>query len=298
MMGGLGMLAFSGTLPATRLAVPAFGPTLVTGARIEVAAILGAFTLLITRRWGLPDRRHWPGIFWMGFGLAIAYPFFVALALEHVPSAHGAVVIGLAPAATAVVAVVRVGERPTKAFWLACLVGVTAVLVFAIHQGGGRISFADGWLVAAMLSVGVAYVEGGRVSRALGGTTTLCWAMIAMAPIAAAPLAFCLWRRNWGQPIPGPAWAGLAYACVISMFFGSVAWYRGLAAGGIARIGQLNLVQPLLALLWSALLLGERVTGVALVCAGAVFASMIVCVKSRVPVAPAPASRSMTPEGR
>jgi drug/metabolite transporter (DMT)-like permease len=133
-MGGFGMLAFSGTLPATRLAVPVFGPTLMTSARIEVAAILGVLTLLITRRWGLPERRHWPGICWMGFGLAIAYPFFVALALEHVPSAHGAVVIGLAPAATAVVAVVRVGERPPKAFWLACFVGVTAVLVFGVES--------------------------------------------------------------------------------------------------------------------------------------------------------------------
>lgn len=284
-MGGLGMLAFSGTLPATRLAAPIFGPTLVTSARIEVAAIFGVLTLLVSRQWRPPERRHWWGVFWMGFGLAVAYPLFVALALERTPSAHGAVVIGIAPAATAVVAVARVGERPPKAFWIACLVGIAAVLAFAIHEGGGRVGLADGWLVAAMLSVGIAYVEGGKVSRELGGATTLCWAMIAMAPLAAAPLALCLWRRDWGQPIPGPAWAGLAYACVISMFLGSMAWYRGLAAGGIARIGQLNLIQPLLALLWSALLLGERVTGAALVCAGVVVMSMIVCVRSRVAIA-------------
>ena len=291
LMGGLGMLAFSGTLPATRLAVPAFGPMLVTSARIEVAAILGVLTLLVGRQWRLPDRRYWPGVFWMGFGLAVAYPLFVALALERAPAAHGAVVIGLAPAATAVVAVVRAGERPPRAFWIACLIGVAAVLVFALHQGGGRVSLADGWLVAAMLSVGIAYVEGGQAARALGGATTLCWAMIAMAPIAAAPLALGLLHHDWEQPIPGPAWAGLVYACVISMFLGSIAWYRGLAAGGIARIGQLNLIQPLLALLWSALLLGERVTNVVLVCAGVVVASMIVCARSRV-AARAPAAPS------
>lgn len=283
LLGTLGMLAFSGTLPATRVAVPALGPTIITFGRIEIAAALGVLTLLVTRQWRLPDRRHWAGIAWMGLGLAVGYPFFVALALRQVPAAHGAVVIGLAPAVTAVVAVLRVGEQPSLKFWVACLVGVGAVLVFAVHQGGGAVSLADGWLLLAMLSVGIAYVEGGRVSRELGGTTTLCWAMIVLAPIAAVPLGFALWRHDWTAPVSAVAWAGFWYAGVISMFLGSIAWYRGLAAGGIARIGQLNLVQPLFALLWSALLLGEPISAVALVCAVVVVAAMVVCLRSRVP---------------
>jgi drug/metabolite transporter (DMT)-like permease len=285
-MGTIGMLAFSGTLPATRLAVPVFGPTLITSARIEVSAIVGAIILLLTRR-ALPDRRHWLSIFLMGFGLA-AYPFFIALAMAHVPSAHGAVVVGLTPAITAVIAVLRVGERPPKVFWIACLVGFAAVLVFAIHQGGGHVSLSDAWLVIAMVGVAVAYVEGAMVSRDLGSTTTLWWAMIAVAPIAVMPLILGLWRLDWAQPISGPAWAGLAYVCIVSMIVGSVAWYWGLAAGGIARIGQLNLIQPLLTLLWSAMLLGEHVTDIALICACVVIASMVVCVRSRVSLARPP----------
>ena len=289
-MGSIGMLAFSGTLPATRLAVPVFGPALITSARVEVTAVVGALFLLLTRR-ALPDRRHWLGIFLMGFGLA-AYPFFIALAMEHVPSAHGAVVVGLTPAITAVVAVLRVGERPPQAFWIACLVGFTAVLVFAIHQGGGYIGLSDGWLLIAMVGVALAYVEGAMVSRDLGSTTTLWWAMIAVAPIAFIPLILGLCRLDWGQPISGSAWAGLAYVCVISMILGSVTWYWGLAAGGIARIGQLNLVQPLLILLWSAMLLGEHVTSIALICAGVVITSMIVCVRSRIAVPASPTLRA------
>ena len=52
--------------------------------------------------------------------MAVGYPFFLALAMERVPSAHGAVVVGLAPAATAVLAVLRTGERPRLPFWLGC----------------------------------------------------------------------------------------------------------------------------------------------------------------------------------
>jgi drug/metabolite transporter (DMT)-like permease len=286
-LGVVGMLAFSGTLPATRVAVPAFGPMIITLGRIEIAAALGALTLLVMGQWRLPDRRHWAGILWMGAGLAVGYPFFVALALQDVPSAHGAVVIGLAPAVTALIAVARAGERPPLRFWIACTVGVGAVLVFAVHQGGSAVSAADGWLLLAMASVGVAYVEGGRVSRELGGTVTLCWAMIALAPLAIVPLGLALWWHEWSsEPIPAAAWVGLWYAGVVSMFLGSVAWYRGLAAGGIARIGQLNLVQPLFALLWSALLLGEQITTVAVVCAVVIVAAMSICLRSRIPVGP------------
>jgi drug/metabolite transporter (DMT)-like permease len=280
-LGSLGLVAFSGTLPATRLAVPIFGPTILTSSRIEIAAVLGVVVLLMLRDRRWPHRRELPGILWTGLGLAVGYPLFVALALERVPAAHGAVVVGLAPAATAVIAVVRTGERPPWRFWIGCGVGVSAVALFAIHQGGGRIEAADGWLLAAMLSVGLAYVEGGRVSREFGGTATLCWAMILLAPFAAIPLVVEVKAHSWGA-IPWPAWAGFWYAGLVSMFLGSVAWYRGLAAGGIARIGQLNLAQPLLALLWSAILLGEQVTLPFIITAIVVIAAMAVCIKSRV----------------
>ena len=283
-MGILGLLAFSGTLPATRLAVPAFGPIILTCGRIEIAAILGAMTLLIfggSSRW--PRWRQLPGIIWTGLGLAVGYPLFVALALERAPAAHGAVVVGLAPAATAVIAVLRNGERPPRRFWIGCGAGVLAVALFAIQQGGGRLERADGWLLAAMLSVGLAYVEGGRVARELGGAATLCWAMVLLAPFAAVPLILDVPDLAW-RAISWPAWAGFGYAGIVSMFLGSIAWYRGLAAGGVARIGQLNLAQPLLGLLWSAVLLGERVTQ-PFVATAIVVIAMAVCIRSRVATA-------------
>src|SRR5688500_7761300 len=140
LLGSLGVLAFSGTLPATRAAVSSFSPLIISCARIEIAAVLGVLTLVITRQWRFPEKRHLPGILWTGFGLAVGYPFFVAVALQQVPAVHGAVVIGLAPAVTALIAVMRAGERPPPAFWIACLIGVGTVLFFAIHQGGGHIA--------------------------------------------------------------------------------------------------------------------------------------------------------------
>jgi drug/metabolite transporter (DMT)-like permease len=278
--GSLGVLCFSGTVPATRLAAPVFGSPVVTFARIDIAAVLGVLALLVTHRLRFPGRQHLAGIVVTGLGLAIGFPFFLALAVERVPAAHAAVVVGLTPAATALVAVVRTAERPGPAFWAGCALGLGAVLVFTVSEGGGRIEVADLWLLAAVLSSSIGYVEGGRVSREVGPTPLLCWAMIVLAPFAAAGVGAALLLHPV-RTVPPSAWAGFWYVGIVSMFLGAVIWYRGLVRGGTARIAQLTLFQPLLALAWSALLLQERITWSVAATAAVVAVSVALCVNSR-----------------
>ncbi len=279
-LGALGMLGFSGTLVATRVAVSDFTALEITCARIVMAGMLGAGFLLVTGRWVPPPRRFALPIAITGLGLAVGYPFFLALALETVPAVHGAVVTGLAPAATAVIAVLRTGERPVLPFWIACFVGFCAVLYFAYDAGGGHLSLADGWLFAGMLSLAIAYVEGARASRELGGSVTLSWAMLFLAPIAAIALVLGAGEVDVNA-VAAASWVSLAYLGIVSMFFASVLWYRGLAIGGIARVGQINLLLPLAALGWAALFLGEQITTTAVACAVIVLAAMIICLKTR-----------------
>ncbi|MDQ3694478.1 MAG: DMT family transporter [Chloroflexota bacterium] len=257
--GGLGVLAFSLTLPATRAAVPALGGTTVGLGRALIAAALAAVLLLLLRE-RPPARRYWPGLAIVALGVVIGFPLTSSLAMQSLPAAHGAVVIGLLPAATAVMAVIRAGERPPPAFWLTCAVGVVAVLVFAASQGAGQIQPADGLLLAAVVLGALGYAEGGRLARELGGWRVICWALLIAAPILAAPVVVAIAIGDRG-PVGTGAWLGFAYVSVVSMFLGFFAWYKGLAAGGVARVGQLQLAQPVLTLGWAALLLGETVSG-------------------------------------
>ena len=66
------------------------------------------------------------------------------------------------------------------------------------------------------------------------------------------------------------------------MFLAFFAWYAALARGGVAKIGQVQLVQPLLTLGWSAALLGERIGLGTLVAALAVVASVVATQRARV----------------
>ncbi|CAA9551250.1 MAG: Permease of the drug/metabolite transporter (DMT) superfamily [uncultured Thermomicrobiales bacterium] len=254
--GLLGVLAFSFTLPATRIAAPALGGVVVGLGRAEIAALLAAVLLLIRRELP-PPRRCWPGLAIVAGGVVVGFPLLTSFALRQVPAAHGAVVVGLLPAATAIMAVVRAGERPSPSFWGASAAGVGAVLVFAAAQGAGTPQPADLLLLAAVALAGLGYAEGGRLARELGGWRVICWALVLAAPFLLPPAAIAVARG--GVAGDGRAWAAFAYVSVVSMFLGFFAWYRGLALGGIARVGQVQLIQPVLTLAWAVLLLGETV---------------------------------------
>jgi drug/metabolite transporter (DMT)-like permease len=278
--GAAGVLCFSGTAPATRVAAPAFGPAALTFARILIAAVLATAALTLTGDAVRPSRADLPLLALMGLGLAIGFPLLLGIAVERVPAAHGAVVIGVVPAATAALSVIRTDERPPARFWFGCAGGLAAVLAFAIDQGGGSVQPADLWLLAAVASCAVGYVEGGRLARRIGALDALCWSVILLAPLAVVGLVIAVANRSFAD-LDAAAWAGLLWAGVMSMFLGSIAWYRGLATGGIARIGQLNLLQPLLAITWSAVILREHITAAVPLAAIAVLAAMAVCVNSR-----------------
>lgn len=251
----VGILAFSLTLPATRAAVPELGSTVVGLGRAIVAALLAAGLLLVVRE-RPPERRYWGGLVIVALGVVIGFPLLTAFALQHVPAAHGAVVVGLLPAMTAVMAVLRGGEHPPPAFWLAVVAGVVAVLIFAVVQGAGRPQFADLLLLGAVVAAAIGYAEGGRLARDLGGWRVICWALLISAPVLIIPVALAVSQQGGLHATPR-AWLGFAYVSVISMFLGFFAWYRGLALGGIARVGQIQLVQPVMTMAWAALLLGE-----------------------------------------
>jgi drug/metabolite transporter (DMT)-like permease len=256
-MGGLGVLCFSLTLPATHLAESAFGGVVVGLGRALVAAVLAGIVLL-ARRESLPPRHTWLSLACVAGGVVVGFPLFSALALEGTPVAHSAIISGLLPALTAVGGVLRGGERPRALFWLSCVAGVLAVLLFAIVQGGGHLQAGDGWMLAAVCTGAVGYTEGGRLARELGGWRVICWALLLAAPILVFPVGWSLAQHGiQSSPL---SWVGFAYVSVFSMFLGFFAWYYGLARGGIARISQLQLLQPLLTIVWAALLLGEHLT--------------------------------------
>ena len=277
--GFVGVACFSLTLPATRVAVADLDATVVGLGRALVAAVLAAVFLAATRS-RLPAGAQVRSLGIVAAGVVVGFPFLSAWAMQRVPAAHGAVVLGLLPLATAVAGVLRAGERPSRAFWIASCAGSAAVVAFALVAGGGQAHAADLALAGAVVAAALGYAEGGRLAREIGAAQVICWALLLSAPFLAVPVGLAV--RRHGLDASPAAWLGFAYVSVVSMFLGFFAWYRGLALGGIARVGQMQLLQPFLTIFASAALLGESVTATTLGFAVAVLACVAVGRKAAV----------------
>ncbi len=254
--GLLGVIIFSGSLPATRVAVGDFSPLFLTSARAVIAALLGA-ALLVALRQARPRRGDLTPLAIVALGVVVGFPLLTALALQHITSARSIVFVGLLPLATALFGVLRGGERPKPAFWLFSGLGAATIAGFALANGGAGSLVGDLLMVGAILLCGLGYAEGATLSRKLGGWQVISWALLLALP-AMATIALITVPLSWSG-IGGPAWIGLAYVSIFSMLIGFVFWYRGLALGGIAGVGQLQLLQPFFGLALAGLLLREPV---------------------------------------
>lgn len=283
LLGGLGVLLFSVSLPATRAAVSGgIEPFLVGFGRAVVAGLLAIAWLKFSDA-PRPRPEHRRSIAICAAGVVVGFPVLTSLALVSGTAVHAVVVIGILPAATAVFAVLRAGERPSPAFWFAAGAGLAIVVVFAAVRGGTGIGGGDLMLLAGVVLCGLGYAEGGVLARDLGGPATICWALVLALPLNVAASTLVIAIDGWPQASLG-AWLGFAYVAIFSMFLGFFAWYAGLARGGVARIGQVQLLQPLLSLGWAALLLGETVGAPEGVAALAIIACVAMTQRARVDV--------------
>ncbi|MBL8362209.1 MAG: DMT family transporter [Rubrivivax sp.] len=289
-LGALGVAIFALTMPMTRLAVgdasaPQLPPAFVTAARAALAGLLAAAYLVAVRARRPARRLHAP-LALSALGTVVGFPLCLALALREVESMHAAVVSGLLPLATAVLAALVLRQRPSWGFWACALLGTALVVAFAAWSGGGRLSAADGWLLAAMLIGAVGYVAGARAAAGLPPEQVICWVLVGSLPFT-LPATLWWWPEHAAS---AAAWGALGYVSVFSMWLGFFAWYRGLALGGVVRVSQVQMLQPFLALLAAVPLLGEQLEPGTVAFALAVMA--VVAVSRRMPVGqPAGASR-------
>jgi drug/metabolite transporter (DMT)-like permease len=254
--GLLGVIIFSGSLPATRVAVGGFSALFLTSARAVIAALIGVAVLGLLRQ-ARPARGDLVSLAIVAIGVVVGFPLLTALALQHITSAHSIVFLGLLPLSTAIFGVLRGGERPQPMFWLFAVLGSATVAGSAFSNDGAVSPTGDLLMVAAIVLCGLGYAEGAALSRRLGGWQVISWALLLALPLM-LPVAIWTWPSTWSG-ISVPAWIGLAYVSVFSMFVGFIFWYRGLAIGGIARVSQLQQLQPFFGLALAGLLLHEPV---------------------------------------
>ena len=271
--GFLGVLVFSLTLPATRAAVAFLDPVFVGLGRSVAAAVLAAAILLLTRQ-RFPSRPQIKSLVLVAAGVVVGFPLLSAWAMTRVPASHGAIMLGILPLATALAGALRAGDRPSLGFWMTGMAGSALVVAFALGSGAGRLQIADLALLGAVFAAALGYAEGARLSRSLDGWRVICWALVLAAPFLAIPVVIVALAH--GLSASPAAWLSFGYVSLMSQFLGFFVWYKGLALGGVARVSQLQLLQPFLTVLAAALFLGEKITATMLIFVLAVVATVAI----------------------
>jgi len=280
LLGFLGMCLFAGTLPATRLALLGFAPLFLTVARAALAGSVGLI-VLIARRRRVPSRSLWLEIFGAALCTVIGFPLFAALAMMTVPAGHGGVVLGILPLVTAAAATVFAHERPSPGFWLASVLGALIVVTFMLRRNGGMtFSAGDLFLLGAVLSGALGYTFSGRLATLMPGWEVISWQVVIFLPLAAAA-TFVLWPADIATA-PISSWIGLGYVGLVSQYTAFFVFNAGLAIGGIARVGQVMLLQPFMIVALALPVNGEAIDVETILFAAAVVATVLIGQRMRV----------------
>ena len=264
LLGLIGVISFSLTLPMTKLAMTDFLPMQVAVWRALGASLI-AIVILLAVRPPIPIRKTWKSIGLCAAGTVFGFPVFITLAMNTVSASHGAIVVGLLPLATAICAVLISDERPSQGFWLAALVGTILTVAFVFIQAEGSVTFGDLYLLLAVISAAIGYGYGGQAAKTIGGWQVTCWGLTLSAPILAVATLFFVPHSFSATPASISA---LLYLTIVAQFLGFFAWYRAMALAGIARISQIQLLQLFMTFAASAVLLDEAI-GVDLIVFGA-----------------------------
>jgi drug/metabolite transporter (DMT)-like permease len=278
LLGFVGMAIFGGTLPATRIAVSAIDPIALTTIRAAIAGLCSLAVLVVLRR-PLPPRALWPQLVITMLCVVVLFPLLMSLAVQTVDASHGGLVFGIMPIATALVAVTITHERPRPLFWLASIAGAAIVIAFALRQGGGTLSAGDLLLFAAVAVAAVGYAFSGRLTSQMPGWEVISWVLVIALPFS-LPAAALTMPADITHVALKP-WLALLYVALFSQWIGFFAWNAGMAMGGIARVSQIQLLQPFVTFALASWFNGETITLQILLFASAVVATVAISTRSR-----------------
>ena len=279
LIGFIGVAIFSLTLPFTRIAVQEMSPFYISFGRGVLAGVCGALLLLVTKS-PLPTRSQFKKLLVTALGVVYGFPIFTSLAMQTLPSAHSGIVLGILPLAMSAMGALRFRERPSFAYWVTAVCGTLLVLVYSMIDGGGGLAFGDIWLLLAIITAAIGYSEGGKLAEEMGATKVISWAVSLTLPIN-IPATY-IFANTALTDLSASVFISFLYTGLFSAFIGFFFWYRGIALGGVARVGQVQLLQPFLTLIGAYFLLGEPITLLNVVFAIAVLVVVLIGRKTNI----------------
>ena len=257
LIGFIGIAIFSLTLPFTQMAVNEMSPFFLAFGRASIAGIC-ALILLIFNKSKFPNRVQIKKLIIIVVGVVYGFPIFTSIAMTTLPSSHSGIVLGILPLAMSLFAAIKYKEKPSLSFWLTSIFGTFMVISYTFMDNDGSLMIEDLWLLFAILFAAIGYSEGGILSKEMGSIAVISWALVISLPLNLFA-SYVFYETSYAT-ISFQAFMSLMYVGLFSMFIGFFFWYKGIAIGGISRVGQVQLIQPFLTIIGAYFLTNEKIT--------------------------------------
>jgi drug/metabolite transporter (DMT)-like permease len=281
LIGFVGISIFSLTLPFTQMAVNEMSPFFVAFARASIAGICALILLIFTKS-KFPNKIQIRRLIIIVIGVIYGFPIFTSIAMKTLPSSHSGIVLGILPLAMSLFAAIKYKEKPSSSFWMISIFGTFIVISYTFIDNNGSLMIEDLWLLFAILFAAIGYSEGGTLAKEMGSIGVISWALVISLPINLFA-SYLFYEINYAS-ISFQAIISLTYVGLFSMFIGFFFWYKGIAIGGISRVGQVQLIQPFLTIVGAYFLTNEKITTLNILFAFMVLIVIIIGRKTKIQV--------------
>lgn len=274
----LAAVVWGGSIVGQKVALGSF-----SAVEVSVLRGLGALTILIPLWWWQEggsvriSARDVGAFAALGLGV-LGNHLLVLFGLRYIGAAEAGVIIGASPAITAFLSSLLIRDVPFRSVAAGCAVSFAGVaLVSGVVAEGvaGERPWLGGTLVVLGLVSWALYTIGGRRSMERFSPLTVNWTSLMSSVVLQIPL---LWTDQ-KMVVEGAAsvsvggWIALVYLIVFATALGQQAWLYGVRGIGPSRAGIFGNLIPVSAILFSAVILGERIelrhlVGVVLILAG------------------------------
>jgi drug/metabolite transporter (DMT)-like permease len=272
---------WGGSFVFLRKLAPEFGALPTASGRV----LLGGLVLLVYLKLAgisLEWRRYWRSYCVVAV-LSCAIPFSLfAFAATRIPAAFSAIFNSSTSLFVAVLAVFWLSEAFTTRKLAGLALGISGVVLVA-YRGGTDTDGAFYVAVAACLGASVCYaLVGIFVRNYLQGAPAPAVASCSQLIAACALLPLCL----IDQPghFDGTIALNLVGLAVLSSAIAYLLYYRLIADVGPTRALTVTFLQPVFAMIWGTVFLGESVTAVMLLGCGLVLAGTVLVTNSIKPI--------------
>ena len=282
--GFLAILLFAGTIPATKLVLEIYSPLHVTALRASCATLFAIIFFIYLKLKNLQKRDYMSlknsarfkvneiyELLVIGLLIVFGFPGAVAFALAEVSSAYTAVILSMLPLCLSAAAVIMAKEKPPLLFWFCSFAAAALVGIFMVNEYTMGVSLnkldiqrfvlGNFWLFVACICAAVGYTKSASLNKKISGFSIISWSLCLTSPISFL-LSFLLWPKNHSirNAIEhSGSLLGIMYLGLLSMFIGNCLWSIALSRGGIAKIGQIQFLQPFITIFISYWLLSELI---------------------------------------